>query len=247
MARRKRKIVEIDEDKCTGCGECVPTCAEGAIRIIDGKARLVSDVYCDGLGACLGHCPEDAITIIEREAEEFDEEAAMAHAAEAAQDGPPTCPGASMRQFSLNVLPPSGGPTPALADPPSGEGAPSALTHWPVQLKLVPPGAPFLKGADLLLVADCVPFAMADFHARVLRGRPVVVGCPKLDDPRFYADKLAEILRQAEPRSLTVVFMEVPCCSMLMGIAEEAGRNAGTDTPLEKVRVSRKGDAALFW
>lgn len=241
MARGKRKIVQIDEDKCTGCGECVPACAEGAIQIIDGKARLVSEVYCDGLGACLGHCPEDAITIIEREAEEFDEAAAMAHVAEAAQERPAACPGAATRQFTLDVLPQVGGPDAPPAATPSGEGPPSALTHWPVQLKLVPPGAPFLKGADLLLVADCVPFAMADFHARLLRGRPVVVGCPKLDDLRFYADKLADILRQAEPRSLTVVFMEVPCCSMLVGIAEEARRNAGTDTPLEKVRVSVRG------
>jgi len=265
MARRIRKIVQIDEDKCTGCGECVPACAEGAIRIIDGKARLVSDVYCDGLGACLGHCPEDAITIIEREAEDFDEEAAVAHVAESTEAGPApgrrrvasaTCPGAATRQFSLGVLPQAGGPTSARPAAPSSEGVPSALTHWPVQLNLVPPGAPFLKGADLLLVADCVPFAMADFHGRVLRGRPVVVGCPKLDDPRLYAEKLAAILSQAELRSLTVVCMEVPCCSMLMGIAEEARRSAGTDTPLKKVRVSlrgqmleaegEKGDAALF-
>jgi len=241
MARRIRKIVKIDEDKCTGCGECVPACAEGAIQIIDGKARLVSDVYCDGLGACLGHCPEDAITIIEREAEDFDGEAAMAHVAGAARDEPATCPGAATCQFTLDVLPQVGGPGAPLAAAPSGEGAPSALTHWPVQLKLVPPGVPFLKGADLLLVADCVPFAMADFHARLLRGRPVVVGCPKLDDPRFYAEKLAAILAEAEPRSLTVVMMEVPCCSMLLGIAEEARRRAGVDTPLKKVRVSRRG------
>jgi hypothetical protein len=119
--------------------------------------------------------------------------------------------------------------------------APSALSHWPVQLKLVQPAAPFLKGADLLLVADCVPFAMADFHGRILRGRPVVVGCPKLDDAEFYAERLAEILRQAQPRSLNVVFMEVPCCSMLLGIAEEARRRAATATPLEKVRISRRG------
>jgi len=246
MARRN--IVQIDEAKCNGCGDCVTACAEGAIQIIDGKARLVSDVYCDGLGACLGHCPQDAITIIEREADEFDEAAVEARLAttkgssgsnDAACAG--SCPGAAVSQFPLNVLPTSAGPSPQSPASNSGEGPASALTHWPVQLKLVPPSAPFLKNADLLLVADCVPFAMADFHERILRGRPVLVGCPKLDDAAFYVEKLRAILCEAQPRGLTVVHMEVPCCTGLMRIAEAACQAVGTGADFDRLVVSRQG------
>lgn len=244
----KRKIVQIDEAKCDGCGQCVPSCAEGAIQIINGKARLVSDVYCDGLGACLGHCPQDAITIIEREADEFDEAAAHAHVARAQQKPVAAlpqqpahaakkhggCPGMMLQQFQPSR------PSRPIA---TGDEGPSesALSHWPVQLHLVPPGAPFLRGADLLLVADCVPFAMPDFHQRFLHGRPVVIGCPKLDDTGAYLDKLIAILQQAEIRSLTVVHMEVPCCSGLVRLAQAAIELSGSGVPMEDVTVSLRG------
>jgi len=251
MARRKstvrRKIVQIDEEKCDGCGLCIPACAEGALQIVDGKARLIADVYCDGLGACLGECPQDAIRVVEREAEAFDEEAARQQAArltaaasategggESAQSA---CPGSTAVDLSLPVI--DRQPTPP-ADTPSEQGA-SRLGNWPVQLDLVPPNAPFLKNADLLLVADCVPFALADFHRRFLGKRPVVIGCPKLDDADSYAQKLARIITVAEIRSMTVVRMEVPCCSGLVRIAESALRSTGSRIPLEEVAVSIRG------
>ncbi|MHC4401079.1 MAG: ATP-binding protein [Planctomycetota bacterium] len=247
----KRKIVEIDENKCSGCGLCVPACAEGALQIIDGKARLVSDVYCDGLGACLGDCPEGAITMTEREAVPFDEEAAVEHVARlrSGTDAPPQgsresatgCPGAAPQSLQLSVVgqapPPA---TDALTDAASSPAA-SQLGHWPIQLHLVPPSAPFLKNADLLLVADCVPFAMADFHGRFLRKRPVVIGCPKLDDPQAYVDKLSDMLTVASINSLTVVRMEVPCCSGLVRIAQTAMDAAGRRVPLEEVTISIRG------
>lgn len=242
----KRKIVEIDEAKCNGCGLCVPSCAEGAIQIVNGKAKLVSDVYCDGLGACLGECPEGAITVIEREAEAFDEGAARQHvsrlrSSHTRQAVPPSgCPGTAVRSLALNVLP----QTPAeQAMPEEGlaGGEASALGHWPVQLHLVPPNAPFLKDADLLLVADCVPFALADFHRRFLRQRPVVIGCPKLDDTQSYVEKLSAMLRMSAIRSLTVVHMEVPCCLGLVRVAQSAMRAAGRDVPLEEVTISIRG------
>jgi Pyruvate/2-oxoacid:ferredoxin oxidoreductase delta subunit len=208
-----RQIVEIDETKCDGCGRCVPACAEGAIRIVDGKAKLVADVYCDGLGACLGECPRGAITIVQREAEPFDE-----------------------RKLQLNVLPASDVPRPPSAEP--APSAASALANWPIQLHLVPADAPFLRDADLFLVADCVPFACAEFHSRVLRRRPLVIGCPKLDNGRAYVDKLAEMLVRSTIKSLTVVHMEVPCCTNLVRIAGEAQRLAGSTIPLHEITIS---------
>jgi Pyruvate/2-oxoacid:ferredoxin oxidoreductase delta subunit len=209
-----RQIVEIDEAKCDGCGRCVPACAEGAIRIVDGKAKLVADVYCDGLGACLGECPRGAITIVQREAEPFDE-----------------------RKAQLNVLPASGIPQQPSAKPARSAEA-SALANWPIQLHLVPADAPFLRDADLFLVADCVPFACAEFHSRVLRRRPLVIGCPKLDNGRAYVDKLAEMLVRSTIKSLTVVHMEVPCCTNLVRIAGEAQRLAGSTIPLQEITIS---------
>lgn len=243
---QKRKIVHIDELKCDGCGKCVPSCAEGAIQIVHGKARLVSDVYCDGLGACLGECPQGAIQIIEREAAEFDEAAVHQHLAASQKSVcAGTCPGSAVRSFALNVLSPArptshGAPLP-VADASDRDEAPSALAHWPIQLHLVPPAAGFLQGADLLLVADCVPFALADFHERFLQGRAVLIGCPKLDDKRFYVQKLAAILEQATVRSLTVVHMEVPCCMGLMQIAQAAQQLSGVSVPLEEVTISTRG------
>jgi len=233
MARRN--IVTIDEDKCTGCGLCATACAEGAIKIIRGKARLVGDSYCDGLGACLGHCPEGAITIEQREAVDFDEEAVKAHLGHQSKlpvEPPFVCPGMAAQQLTRN------GP------PEQNDAAeiPSHLGQWPVQLKLVPPTAPYFADADLLLVADCVPFAMGDFHRRFLQGRSIAVGCPKLDDARFYVEKLAQILLANDLRSLTVVHMEVPCCSGLTRVAHEAIVRSGKPLSFEDVTVSLRGN-----
>lgn len=240
-----RNIVEIDEAKCDGCGLCVPSCAEGAIQIVNRKARLVSDVYCDGLGACLGHCPQGAITIRQREADAFDEAAAHRHVQGMQKAPTPAekphhhsgCPGMAVQNL-LNVLPRT---APPVCSADADESSPSGLANWPIQLKLVPPGAPFLKNADLLLVADCVPAATADFHRRLLRGRPVVMGCPKLDDAHAYVDKLAAILNEASIRSLTVLHMEVPCCTGLVRIAEAAIMHSGRAIPMEDVTVSIRG------
>ena len=216
-----RNIVKIDQALCNGCGLCVTACAEGAIAIVDGKARLVSEVYCDGLGACLGHCPQGAISVEQREAAEFDEKATHEHLAQqkeaAAIHTAVMCPGLMAHAFAP---PKQQGP---------GQGpVQSQLRHWPVQLRLVSHVAPYFRDADLLLCADCVPFAMGDFHTRFLKDRSVAVGCPKLDDPQFYVDKLSAILSTNKCRSLTVVHMEVPCCSGLTRIAKEAIRRSGT-------------------
>jgi Fe-S-cluster-containing hydrogenase component 2 len=229
-----RNIVRIDEDKCTGCGLCATACAEGAIKIINGKARLVSDTYCDGLGACLGHCPEGAIMIEQRDAADFDERAMKAHLG---QQGKPhaeplfVCPGMAAQQLTR--------------DERSGHNdaaeIPSQLGHWPVQLKLVSPTASYFTDADLLLVADCVPFAMGDFHRRFLKGRSIAVGCPKLDDVRFYVEKFAQILQANDLHSLTVVHMEVPCCSGLTHVAREAIALSGKPLSFQDVTVSLRG------
>ena len=230
-----RNIVRIDEAKCTGCGLCATACAEGAIKIINGKARLVSESYCDGLGACLGHCPEGAITIEQREAADFDEQAVKTHLGH--QSKPHVeplfvCPGMAMQQLTRGE--PSGQDDPA--------EIPSHLGQWPVQLTLVSPTAPYFAESDLLLVADCVPFAMGDFHRRFLEGRSVAVGCPKLDDVRFYVEKFAQILHANNLHSLTVVHMEVPCCSGLTHVAREAIALGGKPLSFQDVTISLRGD-----
>ncbi|MBC7359157.1 MAG: 4Fe-4S binding protein [Desulfacinum sp.] len=241
-----RKIIEIDEERCDGCSQCVLACAEGAIEIIDGKARLVSDVYCDGLGACIGECPQDALHIVEREAEEFDPEAVEAFLeAKKKGHGPPSaeplpqasgCPSRQVHVFS--------GPRPA---PPAPREAvrgetPSELGHWPVQIKLVPPKAPFLNDAHLLVAADCVPVAYAGFHQEFLKGRAVMIGCPKFDNPMEYVEKFAEIFRRNRLKSVTVVSMEVPCCSALLAIVAKAMEKAQASISLEEVVISTRGD-----
>jgi Fe-S-cluster-containing hydrogenase component 2 len=231
-----RNIVKIDEEKCNGCGLCVNACAEGAIKIIDGKARLVSEIYCDGLGACLGHCPEDAITIEQREAEDFDEEATKAHLAKeksAQIQADFVCPGTATKQLTKKAVPEGAAQAGAV---------PSRLGQWPVQLKLVSPHAPYFAGADLLLVADCVPFAMGDFHNRFLSGHGIAVGCPKLDDVQFYIEKLAAILQANKLNSLTVIHMEVPCCSGLTHIARQAIANSRIGMAFEDVTIDLQGD-----
>jgi len=233
-----RNIVKIDEEKCNGCGLCVNACAEGAIKIIDGKARLVSEIYCDGLGACLGHCPEDAITIEKRESEDFDEEATNAYLAREKNTQVQTdfvCPGMAAKQLKTKAVPDDTTPAGAV---------PSQLGQWPVQLKLVSPHASYFANSDLLLVADCVPFAMGDFHNRFLKDRSIAVGCPKLDDAQFYIEKLATILQANKLSSLTVIHMEVPCCSGLTYIAREAIAKSNIDMTFEDVTIDLQGNVS---
>lgn len=230
-----RNIVKIDEEKCNGCGLCAKACAEGAIQIIDGKAKLVSEVYCDGLGACIGHCPEGAITVEKRDAAEFDEEKTKAHLSEQNKVKEKTgfvCPGTMAKTLREKTGEKSS----------STAAVPSQLSHWPIQLKLVPPNAPYFAGADLLLAADCVPFAMGDFHNRFLGGHSVVVGCPKLDDTGFYVEKLADILQANKLKSLTVVHMEVPCCFGLTQVAKDAIVRSGIEMSFEDVTVALNGN-----
>lgn len=269
----KRKIIKIDEGKCNGCGECIPNCPEGALQVIDGKVRLVSDLFCDGLGACLGHCPQGAIEIEEREAGEYDERRVMenvvrqgenvikAHldhlrehgqteylkeavdflkeegleipsAPSPGQVASSGCPGARLRDLT--------GEEGEEAAPVSG--GKSRLRQWPIQLNLVPPGAPFLEGADLLVAADCVPFAYAGFHEDLLKGRVVVVGCPKFDDSQAYREKLTAFFRGHEIKSVTVAHMEVPCCGGLQVLVEEALRASGKEIPLNEVVIGVGGE-----
>jgi Pyruvate/2-oxoacid:ferredoxin oxidoreductase delta subunit len=240
-----RQIIEIDEERCDGCGLCASACAEGAIQIIDGKARLVSDTYCDGLGACIGECPQDALTIVEREAEGFDETAVERRLAGLSGnaghgDAPGEtlacgCPGSMVRELEADA----GDRDAADHD---GEHMPSHLRNWPVQLHLVPVNAPYLQGARLLLAADCVPFALADFHRLLLEGKILIVGCPKLDDASFYRDKLATILRENDIASLTIAFMEVPCCFGLVALARQAIEASGRDIPFSSVKVGIRGE-----
>jgi NAD-dependent dihydropyrimidine dehydrogenase PreA subunit len=247
----EREMVVIDEDKCDGCGLCVPSCAEGAIQIIDGKAKLLSDNLCDGLGACLGECPQGAITIEKREADAYDETAVekrlkeigrdtKAHQAPSQATG--GCPSTQVKTFG-------GCPSAQVKsiDPVScntgevGGQRPSELRQWPVQLHLVPPTAPFLQGADLLLAADCVPFAYADFHKDLLKGKALLIACPKLDDGQAYINKLSQMFANGGIKSLTIVIMEVPCCSGLTSIVRQALTLSGVDIPLEIVTVGIAG------
>jgi len=239
----QRKIIEIDEEKCDGCGQCVPACAEGAIEIIDGKARLIAEKYCDGLGACLGECPNDALNIDEREVDEFDEEAVEEHLHSRERPGVAEettlacgCPSAQIQSFStLTACAEANAPV-------QQQPAVSALSHWPVQIRLVPPTAPFLKGADLLVAADCAPVAYPNFHQDFLKGRVVMVGCPKFDETQAYIQKFADIFNTADIKSVTVVVMEVPCCQGLPMVLEKGMEDAGKRVPMEKVIVSTSGE-----
>lgn len=249
-----RKIIQIEEDKCNGCGLCVPNCAEGAIQIVDGKARLVKDSYCDGLGACLGHCPQDALHIIEREADDFNEEEAMefvrktrgtepkhAHTHAGHHHGGGGCPGSRMMMMGNDQA----GKTPVSTtgnDDIEVKIKPQ-LRQWPVQLSLVPVNAPYFNNADLLVTADCVPFAYPNYHLDLLKGKALVVGCPKLDDNEFYTDKLTEILQRNTIRSITVAHMEVPCCSGIVRAVDIALQRSGKDIPVTKVRIGINGEA----
>ncbi|HSN92210.1 MAG TPA: 4Fe-4S dicluster domain-containing protein [Anaeromyxobacteraceae bacterium] len=228
MASLVRKIVAIDESLCDGCGDCLPSCGEGAIALVAGKARVASDALCDGLGACIGHCPRGAISVVEREAVPFD----LAHAHE---HGAPLAPAAPARP-RLTVVPDAG---PEQASCAVGQ---AGSRRWPVQLALVSPDASHLRGADLLVSADCVPVAFPRFHERLLAGRAVVMGCPKLDDVPAAARRLEAIFRTAGPRSVTVARMEVPCCCGISVVARRALAGAGLAVPVRDVVIGVGGE-----
>ena len=236
-----RNIVEIDEEKCDGCGNCVITCAEGALEIIDGKAKIVKEIYCDGLGACIGECPQDALNIVVKEADPFDEEAMEEHlktlrgkqARESQLEGEPLCPGAKL------VSLPQRDPAAVLQE---GDTPVSELRNWPVQIHLIPPTAPFFNGADLLIAADCLPFAMAGFHQSLLRGKVLAVGCPKLDDTEAYVSKFTQIFSINDIRSITIGYMEVPCCAGLLHVVSQALEASGKPIPVSTVRIGVQGN-----
>lgn len=244
----KRKIIKIDEDKCNGCGLCIPNCHEGAIKLIDGKARLVNDIFCDGLGACLGHCPQGAITIEERDAAPFDEKAVRKNKREEVC----SCPGSKMVDMR-------GDKEGAIGEDKGRDGVREGrgregmredkgrewkpeLTNWPVQIRLVPTNAPYLKGADVLVAADCVPFAYPAFHEKLLSGKVLLVGCPKLDDIELYKEKINEMVKNNGLKSITYARMEVPCCSGLAGLIREAIEISGKNIPFEEIVISIKGE-----
>ncbi len=218
-----RKIIEIDEEKCDGCGQCVIACAEGALEIIDGKARLVSEIYCDGLGACIGECPQGAITIVEREAEDFDPEAVEEYLSKKQHQRtelsqPMSCPSVMARTFKDGLV-----------------------KNWPVKLKLVAPNSPFLAGSDILISADCAPVVSPNFHNDFVADRVVLIGCPKFDNVAEYLDKLTAIFKNSDIKSVSVLRMEVPCCSGLTGLVRKAMENAGVDTTCEEVVLKTDG------
>lgn len=275
----RRKIISIDENKCTGCGQCIPDCPEGAIQLIDGKARLISDLFCDGLGACIGTCPEGAISVVEREAEPYDEKKVMenivrqgplvikahlehltghgqkelydqaveylkehkiripgeGHPGRQLQHAPgAACPGTMARSI------PRAGPSAGQRQP---EKAESELRQWPVQLSLLNPAATYFDDADLLIAADCVPFAYAGFHTELLRGKIVVIFCPKLDaDINGYVDRLAEIFKRHEIKSITVAHMEVPCCSGVRYVVDRALERSAKKIPVSEKTITIQGD-----
>ncbi|MFX0060062.1 MAG: ATP-binding protein [Candidatus Hodarchaeota archaeon] len=244
----KRKIIKIDEDLCTGCGNCVVDCAEGALQVIDGKARVINEIFCDGLGACISGCPEGALEIIEREALEFDEEAVESHlesmknqekvetdqvkkivAEHVHQCG---CPSAQTMVFS----------EPETQTEIVGK-VPSALRQWPVQMHLINPIAPYYHGADVLLSADCVGFSYGDFHRDFLKEKSIAIACPKLDQGKeIYIEKIKTLIDDAKINTLTVATMEVPCCSGLLALAQEGARRANRKVPIKYVVVSIQGN-----
>ncbi len=233
----KRKIVSIDEEKCNGCGLCIPNCAEGAIKIINGKAKLLDDRFCDGLGACLGHCPQDAITVIERDAPEFDETEVKKHLNvivkhEKQHSIPHACPGSMVMDFKSERK----------TVPGTGTRQNSELRQWPVQLMLVSPQAPYFRNGELLVAADCVPFAYPNFHSDFLAGKSLIIGCPKLDDAEFYIEKLTELLKSNDIKGITLVNMEVPCCFGLQRIVEEAVQKSGKILPIRQTVITIRGE-----
>ena len=241
MEKVMRKIIEIDEDKCDGCGLCIPACEEGALQIVDGKARLVKDIYCDGLGNCLGECPQDAINIIEREAEPFDEKAVEERLEMLDKENdqhnikeiPVCCGGNLLEGLEKERTAP--------ADRYDNYEPEAELSHWPVQLHLVSPEARFFHGKDLLIAADCVPFAYADFHRQFLAGKSLVIGCPKLDDVEVYHKKLVQIFKLNKLKSITLLHMEVGCCFGLSRLVNSALKSSGIDIPFKEIIIGVDG------
>lgn len=253
MFRTMRKMIQVNEEKCDGCGACIPACPEGALQIIEGKARLVRQSYCDGLGACLGDCPTGALQVLELEAEAYDEAGVIAHLQETAPDllskhlahlqahgqelaqpvvaaPPASCPSVQIHFWDAQA---TRAPAPAQLQ--------SELRQWPVQLHLLPVRAPFFRDADLTVIADCMPFAYPNLHADFVKGTAVAVGCPKLDDAGAYVEKLSQILSSNNIRSLKVVYMEVPCCRGLVWIAQQALERSGKDIPFDTAMIEIGG------
>ena len=235
-----RRIIEIDQELCNGCGACAAACHEGAIGMVNGKATLLRDDYCDGLGDCLPTCPTGAITFVEREAAAYDEEAVKAHmeARKAASGCSGGCPGSAPQSVGCPGSQSRPLTAPAVAAPASPVA--SRLTQWPIQIKLLPVEAPFYDGAKLLIAADCTAFSRADFHERFMKGRITVIGCPKLDMVD-YSEKLTEIIRRNNIREVTVVRMEVPCCGGIRNAVETALKNSGKLIPWQVVTLARNG------
>ncbi len=296
----KRNIITINEDLCNGCGACVSGCHEGALKMIDGKARIISELYCDGLGACIGECPVDAITIEEREAEPYDEKAVMERISkkgektvlahlhhlkdynemeylrqgieyikehllpfdlssledkeekkeektamkEEKEDKPKLgcgCPGSMARSFTAPAAAMSY--SPAATTPEQPAAASSQLTHWPVQLHLLNPGAGFFKDADVVLAADCTAYAYANFHGQLLKGKKLAIACPKLDhNKEVYVDKLVQMMESTQINTLTVVIMEVPCCGGLIQLAQMAAERSSRKVPIKKIVIGVQGN-----
>ena len=238
MKKILRKIIEIDDELCNGCGNCVTGCAEGALQIIDGKAKVVSETFCDGLGACIGECSTGALKIVEREASPFDEEAVKKHLVKSQEATMPCgCPSAHIQIFDK----PSA--CEAANKPKHFESAQeeSALTHWPIQIKLIPASAPFLKGADLLVLADCTAVAFPSLHRDLMKGKVVMMGCPKFDDVHEYVQKFADIFKTAGIKSVTVAVMEVPCCSGMPVIVKKGMEAANKKIPMKEIVLSLRG------
>ena len=284
----KRNIIKIDEQKCNGCGACIPNCPEGALQVIDGKARLISDLFCDGLGACIGECPEGAIEVEEREAQKYDEAMVMENISKQGEntiaahlkhlkdhnetgyynealryleknkmpvpeektkalkksccddeDGKGSCPGSKI--VDLNELKETERPGSASTEEFSALKQESMLSQWPIQINLIPPQASFLENADLLIAADCVPFSYPNFHLDFLKGKILMIGCPKFDDKQSYLEKLTEIFNIHNIKSVTVVHMEVPCCFALPNLVKQAIADSGKIIPFAQVNISIKG------
>lgn len=245
-----RKIVQIDEKKCNGCGLCITACHEGAIELVDGKAKLISDEYCDGLGNCLPNCPADAIEIIEREAVDFDEEAVQKlleekkiklneQKSQKLDPMPCGCPGTAARKIERKISI-SQKPIKVEVKNTQQEGV-SELRQWPVQLRLINTKANYLQGADLLVAADCTAYAYANFHNDFIKDHITVIGCPKLDDNEYYKEKLAEIIKNSNLKSITVVRMEVPCCGGIVNAVKSAMLQAQTIVPYKEVTIGTDG------
>ena len=261
MKKVKRKIIDIDEELCTGCGDCIPSCPEQALQIVETpngpKARLVGEFFCDGLGACLGACPTGALTVTEEEVEPYDEDATITRIKEKAPEmlethlkhmkehgteltehhehhaakGQCACPSAKVMQWNEED-----------ESTEKTTRSKSRLRQWPVKIYLVPPTAPYLKNADLVIIADCVPFTYANLHQDFIKDKVVLVGCPKFDDADAYVEKISQIIKTANPKSITVVLMEVPCCSGLVNIVQQAIEQTGSAVPFSTATISIKGE-----